>query len=169
MCDGLRTSKFQVQSASGIVSALVNCGALARTVLVDGEPYDGSVEDFQQDDGIPEGAEALFLLQTTSVGEGAAARVAESLSLESIIASCPHRAPAFQLVLALCAGAAGKTTSALQDALKRENMLETDPARGIDGLHASYFTGALEHIGALAWNGGTWITSEKGLAILDRA
>lgn len=163
-CASHRTSQSQILSDAALVDAMVRCGALERRVLVDGALYEGSLEALQDDETVPESAEVTVRLQTTAEGLEAARVQNELRSLERLIAEAPQREAGFRAVLAWCADDPGKTTRQLQELLKEANLLETEEARGIDGLHASYFTGALEAVGALAWNGKAWIATERGRA-----
>ena len=161
-CEAGRTSKSQILSGAAMVDAMVRAGALRECVLVNGEPYDGALEALQADEEIPEDAVVAITVQATEAGRLGAAAVAEERSLDRLVQAQPAREGAFRAVLAWCAEAEGLTTRRLQELLKENNLLETEAARGIDGLHASYFTGSLESVGALAWNGKAWITTEKG-------
>lgn len=166
-CEENKVSANQIQSAPSIVATLVSAGALSQAIYVDGFAYDGTFSDLQSDETIPEDAEISIFYRSTEDGLAAAAFKDEELSFAHLVAENPGRKSAFELVLSLCARPEGATTRELQDALKQADMLETEEARGIDALHASYFTGSLEHIGALVWNRNKWVTSEKGLAALS--
>lgn len=160
-CESARTSKSQILSAAAMVDVMVRCGALEQRILVDGEPYEGSLEELQADETLPEDACVSVYVQATGDGLAAAAVQDEERSLDRLLEEHPRRAAAFSAVLKACADAQGCTTRQLQELLKGADLLETEEARGIDGLHASYFTGALEAVGALAWNGKAWIVTER--------
>lgn len=164
-CDDRRTSPSQILSASALVDVMVRAGALRRTILVDGAPYEGTLEEFRADEAVPEDAAVAVSVRATEAGLSAAAAQREERSLDRLIADHPGRAAAFRQVVAWCADG-GRVTSELQELLKAADLLETEAARGIDGLHASYFTGALESVGALAWNGRAWIAADEGRAAL---
>lgn len=167
-CEAGRTSKSQILSGAAMVDAMVRAGALAERVFVEGELYDGTLEALQADEEVPEDASVAVTVQATEVGRDGAAAVAEERSFDRLVQSQPAREEAFRAVLAWCAEAEGLTTRRLQELLKENNLLETEAARGIDGLHASYFTGSLESVGALAWNGKAWIATEKGRSFARR-
>ncbi len=167
-CEAEKTSVNQIQSAAGIVSTLVGAGALERLIYLDGAAYEGTLEELQGDAGIPEEAEVAFAYRATQEGLDAAALKEDQLSFARLIRENSQREAAFLLVLELCAQGEGASTRQIQDALKRADLLETEEARGIDALHASYFTGSLEHIGALVWNRSKWVATEKGLDALGR-
>lgn len=163
-CETRRTSKSQILSNAAVVDALVRAGALDQLVAVDGEPYEGTLEELQADEAIPEDAPVAVTVRATEAGLAAAAALAEERSFARLIAGQPAREEAFRAVLSWCAEEGGLSTRQLQERLKARDLLETEAARGIDGLHASYFTGSLESVGALAWNGKAWVATEKGLA-----
>ncbi len=164
-CDSARTSQSQILSAAAMVDTLIRCGALSRCIFVDGAPYEGSLEALQADEALPEDASIEMFVCATKDGLAAAAAQDEERSLGRLIEENPHRLAAFTAVLKACADEPGCTTRQLQELLKEADLLETEEARGIDGLHASYFTGTLEAVGALAWNGKAWIATEKGRAL----
>lgn len=164
----LRTAKNQLLGPSALVAVMERAGALARTVLVDGVPYEGGREALQADESIPEDAVVASSLQATPEGLRAVDLFEEPRSLSRLCAEAPGRAEAFRAVLAWCAEPGGASTRALQERLREAAMLETEADRAVDGLHASYFTGALESIGALAWNGKAWVATDKGRASLAR-
>lgn len=163
-CAAHRTSNAQILSDAAMVDALVRCAALDRRLLVNGEPYEGSLEELQADASVPEDAVVAVRLQATDGGLMAARAQADTRSVDRLVEEVPQREKGFRAVLAWCADDSGKTTRQLQELLKGADLLETEEARGIDGLHASYFTGALEAVGALAWNGKAWVATERGRA-----
>ena len=163
-CGSHRTSQTQILSDAALVDTLARCGGLVRSVLVDGELYGGSLEELQADESLPEDAVVEVRVRATPEGLAAARAQAEERSLARLMAERPDRAQAFRAVIAWCEEGAGKTTRQLQELLREAELLETEEARGIDGLHASYFTGALEAVGALAWNGKAWVATERACA-----
>lgn len=165
-CETIQTERCQIQSAAGILAVLVRCGAIAERLFVNGIPYEGSFSELQTDETVDEDSDITATLQTTIAGAGAADEWGRLLSLSDVEQMFPHRMMAFEAVLSLCAEPGGKSTRELQEELRRRAMLEVEEARGIETLHASYFTGKLESIGALEWNGKSWTTGKRGLAIL---
>ena len=166
-CDEQRTSPMQVLGAAALVAVMVRAGALDLRIFVNGEPYGASLHDLQADESIGEDAEVSMTVRATDAGRAAVAAVAEGHSLDRLLERFPARAEGFRAVLSWCAAGA-LTTREVQERLKAADLLETEAARGIDGLHASYFTGALESVGALAWNGKAWIATDKGRALVGR-
>ena len=159
--DSLRTSPTQIQSGASMVATLVRRGGLARTILVDGEPYAGTPEQLQADESLPEDSFIEFLVQTTPVGLEAAAAWRSAHGLDALLAEKPQFAEGFTQVLAACRGA-GATTAELQQALERTGVLKPGAA-GAQSLHASYFTAQLERIGALEWEDKRWHTTHLGM------
>lgn len=160
--DEARVSRMQIQSASAIVETLERRGGLARTILVDGEPYAGTQRDLQQDDTVPAEARIEHLLHTTEEGRALlAAQPTADEKLAALLEENPTFAPGFEAVLALCVGE-GKTTRDIQEDLRALGALPKDPRTGVEQVHASFFTGALEKAGALVWKGGRWVTVSAG-------
>ena len=165
-CETQRTSPMQVLSSAALVDVMTRAGALELTIFVDGVPYEGALADLQADETIPEDVSVVQLIHSTPAGCAAASAVAEERSFARLSAACPEREEAFRRVVEWCVKSDGATTRRLQELLKEADLLETEAARGIDGLHASYFTGVLEAVGALAWNGKAWIATDKGRTLV---
>lgn len=142
--------------------------ALTQTIKVNDQVYEGSLEELQADEAIPLEANVQAFFQATTEGKTAVAAIKNELSFESQTGSCPERIPAFKTVLSFCRNTPGKSTQEIQEVLKQNNMLDTEAERGIDSLHASYFTAILEKMEALAWKNKAWETTEKGLSILNQ-
>lgn len=163
-CENLRSSRSQIQSAPAIVDMLVEGGGIDQTILVDGAVYPGTFEDLRADETVAEDARVSVRLRTSPAGRAARASVLDGLTLDRLILDHPEREAAFRLVLSLCSDGPGKTTREIQEALHERDLLERDAGNGVEGLHASYFTGALERIGVLVWNGQRWMTCDPVLA-----
>ena len=155
-----RNSVSQIQSATSIMDTLVRHGALMRTVLVDGVPYGSDLKDVQADDSVPEDAEVKIVYTVTEAGIEFARLFRSSDMIEGLFAERGVDAKGFVCVLSACTDE-GKSTDELQVLLREEGLLNPDE-RGIEQVHASYFTGALERVGALTWEKGHWKTTEDG-------
>lgn len=162
--EAARCESFQIQPASSILDTLVRRGAIVQKVYADGEPYDGTLKDAQEDDELP--VEAVITVSYESTDEGLTFAKAESSDkrVAKLFAENPNEAEGFKTVLSATLET-GKTTSEIQKILKEKNLIEQDE-RGIDLVHASYFTGALQNAGALAWNKGTWVATDEGKRVV---
>ena len=164
--DGLKHSASQIRSAGSLVESLVSIGLLGQTILVDGEPYAGTLRELQFDDDIPEDASVEIFEQTTDLGIAMCERLDEVYSVATLAAAHPERLRAFLLVLEACSHPEGRSTSELEGVLREADALEIEERTGLPGVYPSYFTGELERVGALEWNGKKWVTTEKGSAAL---
>ena len=158
--DSLRSNANQIQSGVSILATLVRRGGIERTVLVDGEPYDGTLEDLQNDESLDPNADIEFLVATTPAGIDVAEAYRQATSMNALFTDFPQFEEGFRLVLNECAGE-GKTTQELQETLIAAGIV-TAGALGAQQLHASYFTSKLEKYGALEWSRKRWLTTEKG-------
>lgn len=92
----------QTQNPSTVIAILVKHGGMTESIEVDGEPYDGTLEDLRADESVPDDARIQYFVQTTENG----ARLAEELSPASQIARLfaehPDRAEGLRTVLEFC-------------------------------------------------------------------
>lgn len=159
--DESRTSKSQIQSASSIVELMVAHEALTRTIIVDGEPYAGTPRDLETDADVPEDASIERFYQTTENAVAYTATHSAPFKIAALLETAPQRAGGFRMVLDACSGA-GASTCEVQTLLHDAGLLEPDARTGAETIHASYYTGALEQVGALVWKQRRWITTEEG-------
>lgn len=156
-----RTNVEQIQSGTSIIATLVRRGGMDRIVLVDGQPYEGSLEELQSDDEIPDEAVVETFVKTTEAGVDMASNYRASTQAKALFAEFPHFAPGFKLVLSECASPEGKSTNELQDALIAAGIIGPGLTQA-QVIHASYFTGKLESYGLLVWEGKRWHTTASG-------
>ena len=166
MANALKNSVAQTQDGASIVSTLVRKGGVARTILVDGQVYAGTMADLQSDESIPQEATVEFLIQTTQAGIDAAEAYLRIMSANSLLAQDPQRADGFLLVIKESASPEGSTTAQLQEALIQAGIIKPG-IQSAQELHASYFTSKLEQHGALVWDRKRWRATQEGRAMLD--
>lgn len=164
--DALRRSASQIRSAGSLVESLVSVGMLEQTILVDGEIYEGTLKELQSDDDVPEDAKVEIFEDTTDMGARVADRMNDVYSVASLVREHPRWMRGFRTVLEACETPDGVSTNDLEGVLKEAGAWETDERTGLPLVYPSYFTSELERVGALEWNGNTWVTSGKGSAAL---
>ncbi|MBR2836165.1 MAG: hypothetical protein IKE43_10740 [Coriobacteriales bacterium] len=157
-----KTSASQIQSAAAIIESLVRNGGLETRVLVNGEVYNGTLRDAQADDSIPQDAVVTQEYKTTQAGVDAVNTYNPESLIDSLIATHPSYELGYYLVLEACEAQDGVSTQELQKILREAGALPQDPVNGVETVHASYFTGALETAGALEWRNGAWHITEAG-------
>lgn len=162
--DNARSATSQIQPASAIIDTLVRHGAIARDILVDGVHYAGTLADAQSDESLPDDAEISVRLSATPEGLEFARTMQPENLIEGLFAMNPGEAEGLRRVLAFVAKEP-RTTAEVQDMLRQAGLLRPDE-RGVEQIHASYFTGALENVGALAWNKGAWEATDAGRAVM---
>lgn len=158
-----------IQAPQDAVTTLVRAQVLAQTILVNGEPYEGTPEDLVEDEAVQETDEISYLVQTTDAGRAALALLAPETRLRALLAEKPQHAPAFLKVLDAASGPEGATKQALEQLLSADpDALKYDARTRMPTVYPAYFTGALEDAGALQWNGRTarWQATEAGRAVL---
>ena len=159
--DAARSSTFQIQSSAAVLETLERRGALQRTVLVNGEPYEGTMRDVQEDESIEPDAQVECVLRTTPEGVAVMEAHAPDRQVAALFAEHPGFVGGFKAVLAMCEGE-GRKTSEIQEDLRALGVFPCNPRTGEELVHASFFTGALEKCGALEWKGGRWVTTAAG-------
>lgn len=160
--EGLRTSSRQVQSGSSIVATLIRLGGLARTILVDGRPYAGTIGDLQRDEKVADDAKIETLVRTTEEGCRIAAQVRARSGLAALVTAHPEHRDGYMAALEACAQVPeGLTTNELQERLIEASIVQPG-VEGAQQLHASYFTSKLERAGALVWDRRHWCATQEG-------
>ena len=157
---------YQIQSSEALVASLIKHGGLERTILVDGQPYEGTPAELSSDDSIPEDAKIAQTLQTTVAGRAYREAHGDEARMRELFGSDTPYLPGMKLVLESCRADSGQSTRELQQLLSAAGDLGRDEKTGIELVHASYFTGVLEDAGALEWNGNRWKTTDRGSAAL---
>ncbi len=160
-----KTSCAQTQGAASILDTLVRRGGIERLIFVDGVQYEGSLREFQSDEGLNDGVDVQFRVRASDAGLDSVAAYLDSKSLEKLFAQHLEYRGGFVLTLELCSEVQGATTNDVQRALVEAGVIETGIASA-QTIHASYFTSKLERFGALAWEGKRWHATKKGLAVL---
>ena len=164
--ESMKTAANQTQDAAAILATLIRRDAITRTITVNGEPYDGTIEDLQKDETLPDRIDVEFFVEATEIGTFAAKAYEESTALAVLFAEKPQYERGFRLVLEACTDPDGKSTADLQSLLADAGVVRNDIV-GAQELHASYFTGTLESYDALVWDRKRWRTTPKGAAVVS--
>ncbi|MBR2789664.1 MAG: hypothetical protein IKD70_03490, partial [Eggerthellaceae bacterium] len=101
--DTRRTAAAQVQDGGSILATLIRRGGIDRTVLVDGEPYAGTLEELYADETVPDDAKTICRVKASEAGLEAARMWRSILAPTTLFAEKPRFVPAFRAVLAACA------------------------------------------------------------------
>lgn len=164
--DASRSSTFQIQDSAAILETLERRGALTRRLEVNGEPYEGTMRDLQGDESVGEDAQVECFVRSTLEGLAFVEAHAPDRQVAELFAQQPEFLGGFKAVLVMCEGE-GKKTSEIQEDLRALGELPCNPFNGVELVHASFFTGALEKCGALEWKGGRWVTTAVGATALQ--
>lgn len=164
--DQVKRPKTCTQTSRSVIALLVANGALKQTLYVDGAPYDGTLEDLRNDDGIGEDADISYTVQATDEGLGVAAMHAPGKALASLFSSKPLYVQGFLMILKGCAQKGGLPRDEINELLEcNPHLVPHDPQTGTPLVRPAYFTGELEASGALVWD-GMWRTTPEGKAFL---
>lgn len=152
------------QSPATCVDILVRNDALIERLLVDGEPYDGTLDDLQLDPDVPDDAVAEARITITETGRGLLAAYAPEATLRALIRSKPAYRDVFAAILDACSADEGATLADLEHIVSGQPQLQPDPATQRTAVYPQYFIDALETAGGIAWD-GCWRTTDAGKAV----
>lgn len=150
-----------VQALSSVADVLVRRGALACQVKVNGEPYEGSIEDAIADESLTEEDVVEEWYITTPEGERVAKLFEPATRLDALFLERPHLASALLRTLELCDREGGLSTKDLQDLLDAEGLLFRDPRTDIPTIWPSLYGNLLKDAGGIRWE-HAWITTQEG-------
>lgn len=152
---------FFSQAPAAVIDTLVRHGFLSQQAFVNGEPYEGTLEDMQLDESVPDDAVAEVRLAVTEAGRSLASSYDPASTLAALFGERPRYADVFSAILSACAAEAGATREAV------EAIVEAAAPTAADGkkVYPQYFLDALECAGGIVW-GGAWRTTDAGRAVL---
>lgn len=161
----LETTALQVwkpsfsQTPAAVIDTLVRHGFIAQQSYVNGEPYEGTLEDMQLDESVPDDAVAEVRLAVTEVGRALAAAYDPASTLASLFGERPRYADVFSAILDAASADEGASREAI------EAIVEAAAPTAADGkkVYPQYFLDALECAGGIAWD-GAWRTTDAGRA-----
>lgn len=150
---------FFSQAPAAVIDTLVRHGFLSQQSYVNGEPYEGTLEDMQLDESVPDDAVAEVRLAVTEVGRALAAAYDPASTLASLFGERPRYADAFSAILDAASADEGASREAI------EAIVEAAAPTAADGkkVYPQYFLDALECAGGIAWD-GAWRTTDAGRA-----
>ena len=153
------------QKPAVVVDTLVRAGAVSESLSVDGEVYEGSLEDIQLDESVPLEADVSDAVAITEAGRELASSIDSTNTLRALFAQRPHYETVFKGVLVACLNEEGATREAL------ERVVETDGAvispEG-ERVYPQFFIDALESAGGIVWD-GAWHATEAGRQVVSVA
>lgn len=147
------------QTPAAVIDTLVRHGLIAQQSYVNGEPYEGTLEDMQLDESVPDDAVAEVRLVVTEVGRALAAAYDPASTLASLFGERPRYADVFSAILDAASADEGASREAI------EAIVEAAAPTAADGkkVYPQYFLDALECAGGIAWD-GAWRTTDAGRA-----
>lgn len=161
---GLWSEAYRLSPAS-CVDVLVRAGALIEVVLVNGSPYEGTLEDLQLDPNVADDAVVKSELRISEDGRELMEAYAPEVTLRSLMDERPQHAPVFETVLSACSAEGGCSREALEHAIEAVLPEEAKSETGNKRVYPQYYLDALETAGGIVWD-GSWRTTTAGAAIL---
>lgn len=164
--DGVPVPATCTQTSQQIISSLASNGALEEMIYVDGERYEGTLDELREDETIPEDAVVEHRVAVTEAGLMALEHFAPSREIALLFEEKPQHSHAFKKVLKACSCPEGKSGKEVETLFKGDDeALKPSERTGLPTVYPAFFTGELERVGAVEWN-GAWRTTEEGRAFL---
>lgn len=166
-------------SPMATIDALIRANAVEERVLLNGEAYNGSLEDMQLDESVPDDAIVESSIIPTASGLAMLATYAPEATLRELFdthtdATHPGFTDVYLTALRACdteSAAQGEASAvdgcsrdALEAAIKAMPALQPDPETKQTKVYPQYFIDALESAGGIEWNAG-WRITPAGKAI----
>ncbi len=153
------------QKPATVIDILVRAGAVSELLTVDGEPYDGTMEDIQLDESISLEAEVSDRIAITDAGRQLSSSIDPTNTLRALFDERPHYKETFKRVLSVCLPQEGASREALEQAIEScGSIISPDGAR----VYPQFFMDALESAGGIAWD-GAWRTTDAGRQFVGAA
>lgn len=153
------------RSPASTIDILTRSKALNETITVEGEPYNGTLEQLQLDMSVPEDAAWESSIAPTELGLKILEDYAPSATIAALYESKPHYAEIFDAAIQACSAPQGCKRAELEAAINAFPQLKPDPQTKQTKVFAQYFIDALETAGAISWD-GAWKTTPEGRTVL---
>jgi hypothetical protein len=154
-------SASAVQGEHAIIEMLVNNQGLEKTILVDEEPYLGSLSDLQAESGVSDEADIQTKYQTTEEGRAILEAYDPLQRCHELFKTEASHRDGFLFVLDFCNQKKRCAASDLEEGMKGTVYLKQDERTKLPTVYPSYFTTELERVGLLDWD-REWCITESG-------
>lgn len=138
------------------INTLVHNGALVEQTYIDGKPYEGTLEDAQTDEAVPDDAQAWTTLARTPAGAQLYAAHLPQTTLHALLKEKPAYAEAFSALIWACSSEDGCSRAELESQLNALPALAPDTSTGRTRIYPQYFIDTLENAGGIEWRDGAW-------------
>lgn len=153
------------RNPSAVVDILVRRRCLAEQVFIDGEPYEGTLEDAQTDESLADDAQVEVRLTLTEKGEALRERYAPAATMHALYEDRPGYEEVFSAVLWACSAPDGAARADIEAQIAALPQLQPD-GQGHTTVYPQYFFDALETAGGIEWRDGAWKITEAGRQLL---
>lgn len=146
---------------SSVLDAMIRAGYVREQIVVDGQPYDGSLEDVYRDEAVADDAEVDSILISTPEGERLLVDYSPEVMLAALLKAKPRYASVFQKALEACAAESGLTRAQFESVIDAEVGRQGLSAADGGVVYPQYFIDALETAGGIEWD-GSWRATDAG-------
>lgn len=154
------------QSPSTIVDILLRNGGLDEQILLNGAPYEGSMEDLQTDEQVDDDAEVERTIYITASGSALLSEYNSGVRLQCLLSQHPEHREIYLKLLRTCMSPEGCSRSSLETLLSTEATLQRDKPSGAMDIYPQYFLDTLEEVDGIYWQSSAWKTTETGRAVV---
>ena len=155
-----------VRTPTATIDILVRRGALAEQVFVDGQPYAGTLQDAQTDEGVADDAEAYETLELTDAGRMLSEAHQAETTLRELLDTHPQYRDVFAAALWAASAESGCSRADLEREINAFPQLQPDAASGRTRVYPQFFIDALESAGGIEWRDCAWRVTPAGKALL---
>lgn len=149
------------QGVAATIDMLVRDGAIDQSILVQGEPYAGTLDDLQVDEAVPDDADVSVRIALTERGAALRDAYTPAATLQALLDERPQYAEVFEALLWACSNDEGCSRAAIESQINAMPQVQSAQPR----VYPQYFIDALESAGGIAWD-GAWRTTPEGRALL---
>ncbi len=153
------------RSPSAVIDILVRRRCLSEQVFIDGKPYEGTLEDAQTDESLPDDAQVQVRLTLTEKGETLRERYAPGATMRALYEDRPGYEEVFSTMLWACSAPDGATRADIEAQIEALPQLQPN-GQGHRTVYPQYFFDALEAAGGIEWRDGAWRITEAGRQLL---
>lgn len=160
-------AKTFVARSDAFVALLRDQGLLSMTVYVDGECYEGTLDDLRDDESVSDEAVVSYGFTVTDEGRDAALAIAPKGRLATLFEADEADNPVYCRILVLADQPTGVAKAELEKTLLSEGLIPIDERTGLPSIFPSYYIDNLERAGGLVWE-STWKTTDEGRRLQTR-
>lgn len=137
------------------------------TIYVDGEQYEGTLDELRNDESMADDVVVTYGFAITDEGRDVARTLAPEGRLAALFEADEAENPVYRRILTLADQPEGAAKADLEKTLFAEGLIPVDERTGLPAIFPSYYIDNLERAGGLVWE-SSWKTTEEGRRFQSR-